>query len=627
MAAPTLADGTLSFRGGSQDSAGLSTFRDDEARILENVRVLPNGAVEVRGGSKRLHASSLGSGGYGGAYFEPTVKNGVLVKAGLAISGEDAKTFKTTAAISYRIGSKVYEKAATDKIAFSNADTITANKYGVWLVQIDHEGTITTKAPATNQEYETADDALDDLPAADSGNVALGSIVVAAGGGGFTANTTALTGIATFADAKTVANGAPQLVVFVGSKGFVSEDNGETWTEIASGLPEAYWTFATLRIGDTLHLACVNGGKVYTWNGALADGWAELDNAPEGATVATLFNERLYLAGHNGNIINGSAIRDPKRWDTPWGVALQIAVHDGDGITAMTVAGPVLLIGKRRSIAWMDGFGNSDIIVGQGARGISRTVGCVAFRSMIPAGDDAVLWLSERGIEIYTGGSVKSASDARRMFFRDEVNWDEIEANPGRVQAIWYPADNQYWIALPTVGHKENRAILSVNLTTGSIEEIYRNHGDTKPGDPATMFVGRRSEVYFVGDDGFVRRFDTGPRDDVTAAGSGGTSFTARIRSRPFPHKNLFTRKRVRILDVIASHPDGASIRVRALGDDKPGPWTSAMVPASSYEEPEQVRVMVQEEGLVVAHEIETEAAGLRIHAIRMASEELKQVV
>jgi hypothetical protein len=124
---------------------------------------------------------------------------GLKASAGLAISAT-ATRYKTTLTAIYSINGPFYSKVATDHsdLEFTAAHAVTGSKFGVILVQINAAGVLSTKVPGATQAYDTAALALAALPAADALNVALGYIAIAAAGGGFTGNATALTTIATF---------------------------------------------------------------------------------------------------------------------------------------------------------------------------------------------------------------------------------------------------------------------------------------------------------------------------------------------------------------------------------------------------------------------------------------------
>lgn len=129
----------------------------------------------------------------------PTIiSDGVLTDGTLAIDAVPEK-FKTTTMAKYVISGLEYDKAAETALVFSAADTINTGTaagdyWGIWLVQINAAGTISTKSPSSDQVYASEALAIAAKPAADSGNVELGYITVEANtDSAWTANTDDLT--------------------------------------------------------------------------------------------------------------------------------------------------------------------------------------------------------------------------------------------------------------------------------------------------------------------------------------------------------------------------------------------------------------------------------------------------
>jgi len=145
------------------------------------------------------------------AQVEPN-EDGLYDIATLAISATPDQ-FKTTTTAAYKLDAVQYEKAATDNLVFTANDTVnTAGaagiKYGIWRVQINAAGVVSTKPGGglADQVYTSAALALAALPAVDAGNVSLGYITVASPTlTAFIANTTALTTIGAFVDETVVA--------------------------------------------------------------------------------------------------------------------------------------------------------------------------------------------------------------------------------------------------------------------------------------------------------------------------------------------------------------------------------------------------------------------------------------
>jgi len=259
----------------------------------------------------------------------------------------------------------------------------------------------------------------------------------------------------------TTAAGTDQIIVFIGTKAYKSENYGATLTEIATGLRADYYSFATMRVGATMYLFAANGDTtIKRWDGTT---WDTLPNAPSGVKFIAVFNARLYATGHSGVIVQASKVADPETWSSPDGLTVQTLTHGGNVPTGMFQIGPHLLIFDRQATSYIDGFGEQTLIVAAGATGFSRSVGCVAFRSVVGVGDNGVCWLSGRGVEFYSpGAGITLLSRSVEQFMR-EMDWEELYANPGRISAAYDEIDQDYHVALSTNGIRNNR-ILILNL-------------------------------------------------------------------------------------------------------------------------------------------------------------------
>ena len=134
--------------------------------------------------------------------------DGLLIHGTLVISAT-ADQFKTTTTAVYTIAGVTYTKAATDNLEFSAADTINTagadigTAYGIWLIQINAAGTVSTKPGGglDDQVYDSGAAAIAALPAVDASNVSLGYVLVATPTSTpFVCNTTALTGLDTYSN-------------------------------------------------------------------------------------------------------------------------------------------------------------------------------------------------------------------------------------------------------------------------------------------------------------------------------------------------------------------------------------------------------------------------------------------
>jgi hypothetical protein len=261
----------------------------------------------------------------------------------------------------------------------------------------------------------------------------------------------------------TTADGTVQICAFVDDEFHVSEDGGETWEDKTEDivLDAGYYDFATMRVGSTNYLFAANGAdSVWRWDGAALDA---LPNAPAGVQFVAVFNSRLWVTGHNGVLVQASQVANPTVYASPFGLTVQVMVHHGETPTGLYQVGPHLLVFDRESTSYIDGYGEQTLIVAAGATGFSRSVGCIAFRTIRGVGENAVCWLSQRGIEYYTPGSgITLVSRGLQRFFLT-INRVGINERPGQPSAVYDDVTQEYLCALSTTGIQNDRVIV-VNL-------------------------------------------------------------------------------------------------------------------------------------------------------------------
>lgn len=250
----------------------------------------------------------------------------------------------------------------------------------------------------------------------------------------------------------TTAAGAKQLVEIVGDTAYYSTDEGANWSAIAgaTGLREDYWSFAIYREGSSNVLCCANGGtSAYQYDGTT---WSTISNIPSGTKYLEVLGDRLIAAGGSGVTVAASKVSDIDNGygATSGGWTVKATTHDGDvEITGLFTLGSVLLVFKQKSVGYIEGFGYQTLQVAAGARGLSRSVGCVAHRTIAPLGDDGVAWLSRRGVESYRVGGRVTLISHQVQEIVDSVHWAHIEDAPGEPSAIWVEGLQEYWCSLP----------------------------------------------------------------------------------------------------------------------------------------------------------------------------------
>lgn len=413
------------------------------------------------------------------------------------------------------------------------------------------------------------------------------------------------------------AAGATQLCAFVGDTFQTSTDGGVTWVSRATGLNQAYWDIVIMRVGASNYLIAANGGTntVY-WDGTT---FGNLSNIPNNVTRVAVFNDRLYAAGHSGITVVASAAGDPNTWATAsGGLSLPAQTHDGDPtITALYALGNVLLVFKRESFGYIEGYGFYSIQVQVGSRGIARAVGCVAFRSIQAVGGNAICFLSERGLEYYQLGGQPILVSAGLQNLFDNIAWSNVIATPGLPCALYWARNREYWLNVPTSGATQNNQTIIFRPSSEAADAAlwhYTYAGDTggtlyvdsdgdlqyssnadrslafmlggdltlaptgqyvtvdADGDLVLVSIDHVGAVLFTADrtsdsgwpysggyDGFLRVLETGDTDDQTLAGAAGDSILMRLRSRVFHYNDPVRRKRARSGRVFARPEAGAA--------------------------------------------------------------------
>ena len=474
------------------------------------------------------------------------------------------------------------------------------------------------------------------------------------------------------------AAGTEQWVAFFGDAAYQSTDKGVNWTAIAgaTGLRQDFWDFATMRVSTTNYLLCANGStNTYEYDGTT---WTTVSNIPSGVKYVETFNDRLYASGHAGSTVVASKIGDFDTWALPDGLTIQVQTHDGDNdVRALYQHGTVLLVFKRASVSYVDGYGNSDIIVAAGARGLSRSVGCVGFRTIRAVGS-SVMWLSDRGVEIYTPGQgVSLASDKIRLFV-SRISWENIVATPGIPCALHFPRRHEYWVAVPVGGTQANY-ILVYSLITGGWSRwtFGETSGDTLYVDsdgylnyqadatlskaavsggylglgPEGVWVSKDADGYLQLEvvasdvaalmtadrgalnqepiagcqDGFVRYLDSGAQDNLDSNGANGEAISFTLRTRPLLFGDPFRRKRARTVRLSAVADASAAVTVLALPDGSDGTTHPLTITGATKDQPRQAEAGINARGRSIPIEVRASTAGMKISGIEVAAEVMEE--
>jgi len=479
------------------------------------------------------------------------------------------------------------------------------------------------------------------------------------------------------------AAGVAQIVVFIDLACWFSADDGATWTDVtgANVLTAGWYDFAFMRVGATNYLFAANGNtSIWRWNGTTLDA---LPAAPSGVKYIEVFNRRLYATGHSGVIVQASKLNDPTNWTSPAALTVQVQIQQGGTPTGLYQIGPHLLIFDTEATSYVDGFGEQDIVVAAGATGFSRSVGCIAFRTIVGVGDNAVCWLSSRGVEYYSPSTGILLISRPVQRFMDSIDRTGIGDDPGLPTACYDEISQEYHLAVSTTGSRNNRTLV-INLMhrgqgwlgapsvdrqltssfqfltsdadgyetldtvgvelkstsdgyeTGTSEEGaepltegangYESLG-VSDALPDTLFIGpsptRETTVHSLGRDGFVREH-YGTNDDEASDGSGGTDVTLAVVSRPFLFGKARQRKLVRVLHVGTINDEDATLSVGLRIDGQALPVQSVTIPGTSFNQPKRAKVMSSGVGDAAQVTVET-TDRVRIALISAEAELLRE--
>jgi hypothetical protein len=443
------------------------------------------------------------------------------------------------------------------------------------------------------------------------------------------------------------AAGAQQLCAFIGDKFYFSVNEGLTWTNPsgATSLSTAYWDIAQMRVGVANLLICTNGStNIYKWDGTT---WGTLSNEPANAKFCAVFNDRLYVAGHSGVTVAASSPGDPDTWASPDGYTVEVTTHDGEQeLTGLYQMGTVLLAFKRESTSYLEGFGFATLEVEAGGRGLSRSTGCLAFRSIAQVGEQGVCWLSERGFEFYQlGGQIQLVSRPIQSFL-DTLAWTNIKNGQGIPSALYWPQKNEYWCGLPAASSQNDYVFrwrpptattpacimldkhvasgsgtVFINADTGNLEiatetnrkQVRVVNGNlvtantglytqidtgnlalaTVAHDHAALFAADRddeeqiSAPWGAGYDGFIRKIEIGNTDNAsTTTADDGEDIQLRVLSRPLLFGSQTRRKRLRTLRVASSQGAESTLSITPVADGSDGTTKTLTMPVSAGDRP-----------------------------------------
>lgn len=203
-----------------------------------------------------------------------------------------------------------------------------------------------------------------------------------------------------------------------------------------------------------------------------------------------------------------------------------------------------LMVLNRRSIHVINGLAGS--LVNASVREITRSVGCVARRTVVSVGDN-VLWLSDNGVQIVNTSTeynplavAMPLSDPIQDVF-DGINWEHADKSV----AVYF--DNRYYLAVPVEGGSMPNIVLVYNFLNGGWESIDTfSVGGVRI---SNMFLARYRNtlrLFFVTDLGAVHLYEEPNSSDQLSIEGGTKDFytiEGRIQTRDYFYTNNTTKR------------------------------------------------------------------------------------
>ena len=262
--------------------------------------------------------------------------------------------------------------------------------------------------------------------------------------------------------------------------------------------------------------------KKYTGSGSVAD----LGGTPPEASICRLHQGRLFTNDkENVDRLHYSPVSDPETWGGAGDSgAIDIGTGDGDpvGITAIfpTFKGD-LFVAKRTKLYRVSGSDPETWVVSL----VSNGIGCVSHNSIVPADQDDIFFVSEKGV--HTLASTDTYGDFESTFIsapiQEDFNDNWTASRRSYVKGVYYSPLNSVMFAVSNSdisGSTYNNCLYLYNII---LKSWYRWTGVScesialfRDSDVVRPYLGRL--------DGKIAQTETGNNYDTTPR-----SFTATI--------------------------------------------------------------------------------------------------
>lgn len=266
------------------------------------------------------------------------------------------------------------------------------------------------------------------------------------------------------------------------------------------------------------------------------------------------------------------------------GGGFQVVRTFGDqNITALAAVGSSLLMFHKTGISKFTGYGQGDITIASGTRGLASDTGTIAPDSIVVV-ENVCYFLTDRGWYMATEESVKmisaklngldsqlSSSVPPPVAAQASASQVRVAHSRSTQEVLWYIAAGGGGIYVYNY---------RLDAWTGPLNGLYGFSGLAAMWE--TLDSSNRPIVLFGKPDGFVRLVDaTGPsgtglfKDDILSDGTGGSAFTLTVRVRRMYFGNPASEKAFRYVYVQGDLDSSAGATVKLESDIVTGTTTA----------------------------------------------------
>jgi len=269
-----------------------------------------------------------------------------------------------------------------------------------------------------------------------------------------------------------------------------------------------------------------------------------------------------------------SALGDPEDFEVDLydsGGAAMVGVQRGEELVALGVIGSSMIVMAPDSIVRFTGYSDDDIQIEQDTEGISNSVGAIARQGFSTVETFGVL-LTERGLYAITEES------ATPLGVKVDPDFSALDRSELANAVVCYHKGRQeIWVAVSGADDTGNQTVYV--LSVGAVQAWTGPFAYPFAITCMSPYEDSNGDEWIMAgcSDGYVRLLDTGTKDDVTSAGTGGSLVDAMAVSGPIfmPVGPMRTKTLVRIY-LEAEIPEGKLFTVGVRVDG--GEWLDKIV-------------------------------------------------